>query len=204
MWLSSLVSLLILSACVGGKRMPCNGNERAEVIKPYFNDSTTTAKYKAEVSIFGKHFSGILLFKFLNDTTCNSVFVTIPGLKLFDLRLTSDSCHVNSCITQLNKPGVLHTIEKNIRIFTMLDNYSDTLVCMKESSYKGVIWRRNTLAGVYDFYQSPEGTVDKIEYLTKRMRKKIILRASAFNTSLPEVVIIKNERIHLSIQLTKL
>ena len=204
LWLSNLLLLTILASCSGHRKLPCDGSEKASIPKTYFNKTTTTAKYKADISIFGKHLSGILLIKFLNDTTCNSVFLTVPGLKLFDLRLTPDSCHVNSCIAQLNKPGVLATIEKNIRIFTMLDNYSDSMVCMKEGSYKGVIWRRNTFAGLYDVYQSTEGNIDRIEYFTKKMRKKIVLTATDFDLTLPNTVNIRNKRIHLFIHLSQL
>ena len=202
---SSLVVILFLFSCSSVKRISGIEMDRVDtILHSYFDSSATSVKYKAEISIFGKHFSGILLFKFTNDTTCRSAFVTIPGMKLFDLQLTPKTCQVYECIPQLNKPAVLATIEKNIRIFTMLDDFKGKTLNIYTNLNQDLICRKNTLKGTYDFYESKEGKISKIEYLNKKLKKKIILTAQEFQGSLPGIVNIKNRGINLSIHLIKL
>jgi len=202
---SSVVVVSFLFSCSSVKQVSGIEKDNAETtLHTYFNSSATSAKYKAEISIFGKHFSGILFFKFTNDTTCRSAFVTVPGMKLFDLQLTPQACQVNECIPQLNKKGVLATIEKNIRIFTMLDNYIGENVDILPSHDQSLLVRRFTIHGAYNFYQYQDDRIFKIEYLNKAFKKKIILTAQDFQGSLPGIVNIKNRGINLSIHLIKL
>ncbi len=169
----------------------------------YFNVGQTSARYKAEVSIFGKSFSGIISFKFKNDTTCRAAFITMPGAKLFDLELTPRTDTVYSCLAQLNNPAVLRTIQHNIRTFVMLDDYQGETQRLTDKEFEGTIWRRNTPDQVYHYYQPAGEPITKIELLDKKLKKKVELTAQDFKGSLPATVQIDGTYT-LSIHLTQL
>jgi hypothetical protein len=201
--LSSICLLLMLSCSTtkhGRQVIPVGEN----VFHKYLDSTHTSARYKAEVNSYGKRFSGILFLKFTNDTTCHVAFVSVMGMKLIDMELTPKSDTVLFCLEQLNKPIVLSTIKKNIRIFAMLDNYEGELQCMTYEAFKGVIWRRYTANEIYYYYQPTGEKITKIQLLTKKLNKRVELTAKDFDDNLPSTVHIRQINFNLSIHLTKL
>ncbi len=195
---------MLLLSCRGAKYKHWKGTAAgADTFRSYFDSTHTSAKYKAEVSIFGKNFSGIIYFKFRNDTTCRAAFITIPGAKLFDLELTPRTDTVYACLEQLNHAGVIRTIESHIRTFLMLDNYEGDPQRLTDAQFKGAIWRRSTPEHTYHFYQPTGEPITKIELLDKKLKKKSELTASHFTGSLPANVQIEGTYT-LSIHLTQI
>ena len=174
-----------------------------KTFKNYFNSSNTPVQYKADINVYGKFFSGILFVKFLNDTTCHVAFTTIPGIKLFEIGLTPKSDTIYACFDKMNRPVILKSIKKNIRIFVMLDNYVKDMQSFKKEGFKGVIWRNYTSTELYQFYQ-PEGEpINKIELRSKGFNKRIILNVKYFKGNIPSDINIKNYSYNLSIHLTQ-
>ena len=204
LWLSSSLLLLTTLACSTTKYKRWTETSTGEsTFQSYFNGSQPAARYKAEVSIYGKHLSGILFFKFTNDSTCHVAFVTVPGAKLFDLQLTPRTDTVYECLPQLNRPGVLKTIKNDIRTFVMLDNYDGNMLRMEDKYFKGVIWRKTTPDHIYHYYQPSGEPITRVEQLTKNFKKKVELTATDFRGSLPAQVHILG-KFSLSIHLTLL
>jgi hypothetical protein len=207
LWLGSqcLFLFLLMFSCSGTKYSSWKlVPEKKNEFQSYFDNTHTTARYKAEVNSYGKRFSGILFLKFTNDTTCHVAFVSVPGMKLIDMQLTPKTDTVYECMDQLNKAGVIYTIKKNIRIFAMLDNFEGEMQSLNNEAFKGVLWRRYTPNEIYQYYQPSGEKITKIELLTKKRKKKVELTATDFNGNLPSTVHIKQINFNLSIHLTQL
>jgi hypothetical protein len=199
-----LAAVLLLGGCRGGRyhRWEASAADQTP-FAGYFNANQPSARYKAEVSIFGKSFSGIISFRFSNDTTCRAAFITMPGAKLFDMELTPHTDSVYSCLSQLSNPAVLRTIQYNIRTFVMVDDYQGEAQRLTDAAFKGIIWRRNTPDQVYHYYQPAGEPITRIELLDKKLKKKVELTAQDFRGSLPATVQIDGTYT-LSIHLTQL
>src|SRR6478736_2070960 len=124
-WLSSLCVLML--ACTASKKSQLVKTDMDQSsFKRYFEGTSTVTKYKTDVNLYGRNFSGILFFKFKNDTTCHVSMITVPGAKLFDMELTPTRDTIFDCLSQLDRDAVIKTIANNIRMFVMLDNFIDS------------------------------------------------------------------------------
>jgi len=122
LWLSSLL-IFFLSCVITSKLSKRKETSDTTTIQNYFSNKGNTFQYKTDVTIYGKFFSGILFIKFTNDTTCRVAFTTPPGAKLFEMQLTPKTSTTFEVIKQMDRAIVIKAIQKNIRMFVMLDNF---------------------------------------------------------------------------------
>jgi hypothetical protein len=179
-----------------------SGNTK--VFENYFDSTNTPVRYKADVTVYGRVFSGILFLKFFNDTTCHVAFTTMPGTKLFEMEFTPKTDTIYECFEKMNRPAILKGIKKNIRIFAMLDNYIKEVQSFKNEEFTGIIWRKYTSSELYQFYQPQDESINKIELMSKSYNKKIVLDVLNFKSNIPSDINIKNYTYNLSIHLTQL
>lgn len=73
-----------------------------------------TAFYHASINVVGKHFSGLVFIKSLEDHTRRVVFSSQTGLTLFDFEYGDNgSFHVRHVIPQLNNRLVIQTLRSD-------------------------------------------------------------------------------------------
>ncbi|MFH1121595.1 MAG: hypothetical protein V1775_17380 [Bacteroidota bacterium] len=119
--------ILITFAFITGACSGLKGFEKTDPEKftnnpfPPLKGEYGQALYKTQMDAFGKHFSGILLFK---PEPLNSSFRVVLlsefGLNLMDLSMKSNGTTVNSCQDFLNRPVIINSIEKNIRMLVYI------------------------------------------------------------------------------------
>lgn len=82
-------------------------------LKPDFNHTI----YKTAVDVLGKHISGILLIKYMPDSSTRIVFSNEMGFSYFDFGFGTDTgFHVYQIIPQMNKKGLIKTLRKDFEL----------------------------------------------------------------------------------------
>ena len=84
--------------------------------KPDFH----TALYTATVDVVGKHLSGLLLIKTMNDKSTRIDFSSEMGLKFFDFEFDSvGTFNVHYVLDKMNRKPVLTTLRKDFELVLM-------------------------------------------------------------------------------------
>jgi len=146
--------------------------------------------------------SGVLLLKRMPDHTTRAVFQNEMGFSFFDFEWDDrDSFKVNRVIPQLDKPAVIATLEKDLRLLLMkgLDYGS-------EQYYRddAATWHRFTLDKGYAWYVEENNLLTRIENSGKRRVITMGLSGPGQPGSLPGGVLIRHHRAGFTIQLHKI
>jgi hypothetical protein len=84
-----------------------------EKLKPDF----LHAEYKTSVDVIGKHLSGLLLIKFMPDSSTRIVFTNEMGFSFFDFAFYADTGFiVYHIVPQMNKPALIKTLRKDFEL----------------------------------------------------------------------------------------
>ena len=94
------------------KRAPTEEN-CIEKFKPVFRRD----EYKISVDVVGKHLSGLLLIKYMPDSSTRIVFTNELGLSFFDFGFLHDNGFaVYHIVSQMNKPALIKTLRKDFEL----------------------------------------------------------------------------------------
>ncbi len=207
LWLNSLLLVLCLASC---GRMQVAQMTQVECKSEYywklFDSTHTTHQYKTEVTLYGKFFSGILVLKQINDTTCRSAFTTVMGAKLFELIVSPQKDSVIYTIPQMSNNTVVAAIAKDIRTFALLNKFTTLPLCRKEDKVDGEIVERRTKQEIYRyFYKRNNLILNQIQVLSEGFKTKTLFDLTyASNAVLPKDVYITHLNFKLKIHLTSL
>jgi hypothetical protein len=84
-----------------------------EKFKPDFRHE----EYKTSVDVIGKHISGLLLIKYMPDSSTRIVFTNEMGLSFFDFGFLRDSGFaVYHIVPQMNKAALIKTLRKDFEL----------------------------------------------------------------------------------------
>ena len=84
------------------------------------------------IDVLGKHLSGILIIKNIDNKTNRCVFLNEMGITFFDLSLEENQYHYENIMSSLNKKGVKISLAKNLGMILM------------NGIYKSIISEENT------------------------------------------------------------
>jgi hypothetical protein len=82
-------------------------------------------EYKTSVNVVGKYISGLLLIKYMPDSSTRIVFTNEMGLSFFDFGFSQDNRFtVYHIISQMNRPAIIKTLRKDFELimFRNMDN----------------------------------------------------------------------------------
>jgi hypothetical protein len=91
------------------------------------------ATYNTKIDFYKKHFSGLLLFKAVNDTDNRVVFVTETGFKLFDFEFTPHNFNIQYCLPPLRKKMILNIFKNDLGQLVQSDTISPLHINQKDS-----------------------------------------------------------------------
>lgn len=123
-----LSSLLLLSSCAYQKLNKQNTTGKAllntEVLQPLIPSNNQSAKYKAEIDVLTKHFTGIVVLKQTDESTSHIVFVTELGMRMFDFVVKGDSVKADFVFDALNKPQFVNMLTSSFRDILLIPVYN--------------------------------------------------------------------------------
>jgi len=99
--------------------------------KPDFNHVI----YKTSVDVFGKHISGLLIMKFMPDSSTRVVFSNEMGFSFFDFGFLPDSgFKVYQIVPQMNKKGLIKTLRKDFELVMFRNMDVSRYFALKDSN----------------------------------------------------------------------
>ena len=100
-----------------------------------FSPQFTNTLYSATVDITKHHFSGILFFKFMPDSSTRVVFTNEMGVKFFDFEFTKENEFIKHyAMPKLDKKVVIKALHKDLELVILHQDLSDA-VLLKDSVY---------------------------------------------------------------------
>lgn len=161
-----------------------------------------TELYNAQINVTGKHLSGLLLFKTMQDSSIRVVFTSETGLTFFDFEFSENDFEVINCISKLNKKPVIKQLKNDIGLLLrheMKDKPSLTMSGNNELYFgykksKETIWYITDNDCMY---------IKRIETASQK-KKKVIVNLTSFGTTLPDSAYLEHQLFEFNISLQKI
>lgn len=165
------------------------------ITNPYFSNPKKDYVYKADINLYKKNFSGILILKKLGVRHHRIVFTTELGNTVFDFSFRDGDFRVNHILSEMNKKIVINLLKKDFRTL-VTENPS---VLNRFASQDRFIFETEMAKGKYYYY-----TIDrKLEKIvqTKNGKKKVSFIFSSVDAEVAKNIQILHHNIKLSIRL---
>lgn len=167
--------------------------------RPTLQGKYQQALYKTQMDAFGKHFSGILLFKpEPADSSYRVVMLSEFGLNLMDLSLKKAGTEVINCQDFLNRPVIINSIEKNIRLLVFIPEFRKSKKYHNPETNEFALKSGCLNKKIYFYNQ--EGTVTRIEQ-RKFLQNRLIVKMEGEN-ALPSLISFENRPVKRSMKLS--
>lgn len=165
------------------------------VTNPYFSNPEKDYVYKADIDLYRKTFSGILILKKLGVQHHRVVFTTEMGNTIFDFSFKGNDFIVNHILADINKKMVINLLKKDFRTLTK-ENLSvlNTFTSQDRLIFETKIDERK------HYYHTIDGNLEKIVQ-TKNRKKRVSFIFSAVNAEVAKNIQILHHNIKLSIRL---
>ncbi|HEY2350818.1 MAG TPA: hypothetical protein VGH64_17480 [Puia sp.] len=169
-----------------------------------FKPAFRLAEYKISVEVIGKHISGLLLIKYMADSSTRIVFTNEMGFSFFDFGFSGDTGFtVYHIIPQMDKAALIKTLRKDFELI-MFKNMDES------KSYRLI-----DSEAIYHAYPQTKGvnyyvTDDQCSRLIKMQRssnKKPVMEAFFVDYSKghsPDSIFIHHLNFNFSISLKKI
>ena len=160
------------------------------------------ATYNTKIDFYKKHFSGLLLFKAVNDTNNRVVFVTETGFKLFDFEFTPHSFNIQYCLPPLRKKLILDVFKNDLGQLIQTDTVSPVYINQKDSLITFTFARGNNKYEDY-IVDSKSGQLTAIERGSKCV-KQVSTKIVGINKGNFDEISIRHHALKLHIYLKQI
>ncbi|WP_299439099.1 hypothetical protein [uncultured Aquimarina sp.] len=168
------------------------------VQNPYFSNLEVDYVYKADITVYGNEFSGILIAKKIATQKHRIVFTSQFGSTFFDIEFEKDSYKINSIVEQLDRKIILNTLVKD---FSLLIKEKGTVVESYYNDTYNVLKNEKDKRSNYYFYSQPDQILHKIVHATKRKEKVVIHFNNISDNQIARNISIDHKNIKLNIEL---
>lgn len=178
---------------------------RLNDIKPWFVEGLDHYLFNAEIDIYGNHFGGMLVIKYLSKESCRVVCITEVGIKVFDMEFfTNGDFKLHYCLDAINRKIIINTLKYDIGL--MLANIpSDNKITLSEDSKQNETLLKSTGHSGTKFYLLNNKSLRVEEILTRKsLQKKVEIKYFSNNQSELDSVRIKHYDIRLRINLSRI
>lgn len=199
-YLLFISNLLLLIGCSSPYKslQPAEGDVYSvEKFKPAFK----IALYQAYVDVLGKHLSGLLLLKTMQDSSIRIVFSNEMGLKYFDFEFALDGkFKVHYILEKLNRKTVLSTLRSDFQLILMQNLNYNKAYLLKDNQFNYYVF---PVGNELYYYVSEKGKLERVEIGT---RNKIKVRAimQNYSNNVPDTISIEHYNFNFTITLKRL
>ncbi|MDA3615952.1 hypothetical protein [Polluticaenibacter yanchengensis] len=167
-----------------------------EYNKRYFDDAAKDYIYKANIAIYGKELSGILIFKKIDEQRHRLVLTTDFGNKLMDVEISGQDFLVHFVMEDLNRKIILNTLKKDFRLL-LQKHYA---IERTYSNGTTIIAKTKTGGKQYLHILKADSLLGKVDYVPHR-QSKLSLQFSPETTGFTKLINIYHHKIKLKIDL---
>ncbi|MCB0518576.1 MAG: hypothetical protein H6577_10370 [Lewinellaceae bacterium] len=158
--------------------------------------------YSTQVDVIGKHLSGLLIFKTMDDGSKRAVFTSETGPTLFDFEFKGDSFKKHFCIEKLDRKAVINTLRRDLSLLLMEGVGEASGKVWKDEHYLYFPFQKGKETA---WYLTDHGCRQllRIENAS-RHKKKTILSFPPIQNTLPDSALIEHQNFNFAIRLTRL
>ena len=196
------ISIFMFWGCSSQYKSLITADGNVYAIQKFKPDFKSTL-YQAFVNVAGKHLSGLLLIKTMENGNTRIVFSNEMGIKYFDFEFATDGKFtVHFILEKMNRKAVISTLKEDFELILMLNlDYNKAFILKNNESLYFVFQD----AGEFRYYITDHETkkLEGIESGTKNKRK---VKAQMFNytENVPDSISIEHCNFNLNISLKRL
>lgn len=176
---------------------PANGD--VNCIKSFAPQFTNTL-YSAGVDVTKHHFSGILFFKYMPDSSTRVVFTNEMGVKFFDFAFTKDDEFIKYYVmAKLDKRVIVKALRKDLELVILHQDLSNA-VLLKDSTYN---YTAIPNSKGNDYYITDH--CSKLIRIEKASKKKAVVEVQMlnYNNGIPDNISIVHKNFKFNILLKR-
>jgi hypothetical protein len=170
-----------------------------EQFKPTFS----SALYKTEVEVTGKHIGGLLLIKTLADSSIRMVFSNQLGFKFFDFGFSRDSgFQVHYIMKQMDKKAVLITLRKDFELVLMQDITSKRAYVLRDEQHNYYAFPQEK--GIN--YYITDSSCSQLLLMQRASKRKAVVEVimKDYDHGMPDTIGISHKNFNFTISLKKI
>jgi hypothetical protein len=140
LFLSSLLVILFTS-CAPTFKYHFKGVEvvNNKTVKPVVQPNEALL-YKAQIKLYNKYFSGLILLKQTTQDTAHLVFVTELGMQMFDFEIANNQLNLKYVFEPLNKPKILSLLAHDMKLILLQYLYEQESKVYENGDNSGLIY----------------------------------------------------------------
>ena len=199
-----LLSVLVVS-CATNSYKNLHATETKTIdstlLRVLFKNTNPAPLYKTDVTLYGKKFGGLLLVKYMPDSSYRIVFTNETGVKFFDMEWKHEKFTVHYCMDKFNRDAVLTTIASDIKLVITEYKQAKTAAVLADATTEFKIYKFNSdNVQEYYFCNASNNELSKIEQAEGK-KKKVIVNLSTYKNLIPSLITIEHKNIRLKIEL---
>jgi len=168
---------------------------KTSIHNPYFSNKTIDYIYKANIDVYKKSFSGILIIKKIDNQHHRIVFTTEMGNKLFDFSFIKGEFNVNFIIDEMNKSILINILKKDFKVLiTEQLKINDTYTLDKTNVFESEIDKKK------HFFFIANNQLNKIIRI-RNGKEKVVFLFTQINDTIANNIQILHYNIKLNIKL---
>ncbi|WP_338732110.1 hypothetical protein [Mangrovimonas cancribranchiae] len=193
----SLLAVLLFSCGSYPKKQHFKTTENTQNVfsNPYFSNTSKDYIYKANISAYGKSFSGLFIVKKIEENQHRIAFTTEMGNKIFDFTIKNNTFSVNYILDDLNRKLLLNVLKQD---FTALvqEHITISKTFLKDST---PIFETQILDKPH-YYVTKNNSLSQIVSV-KNGKAKTVFSFSKINDNIANKITITHHNITLKINL---
>lgn len=167
-----------------------------------FRPDITSVLYNSHINVVGKHLSGLLLFKKMEDSSTRVLFSNEMGVKFFDFEFAPSGFKVIYCIKQLNKKVVINELKKDIGLLIFYQINIKSGECLQSDNELYFAFKSGPETNYY-ITDKKCTNLNKIENATAK-KKKILFTLTDYKSGMPDSVYIEHQNFEFNISLKQI
>lgn len=193
----SLLFLLLISCKVQSPKVAYT------IPKPFIVEAGKSLVYRASFNYKDYHFSGLCVFKKIEERNIRVVFLNEMGMTFMDFELTPSDLIVHKMVDQLNRGILLGFIENDFRQLLMTDLFDPMRVNFKKMEKSNTFQARDKLRTTY-FIEKEGGKIARSVRKGFLGAKKSSVSYEYRLSNIPEEIMLKHYQVKMNLKLTLL
>lgn len=179
---------------------PATGDiNHIQKFKPVFNNTL----YKAQIDVVGKHLSGLLLIKKLEDSSTRIVFSNEMGFKFFDFEFKPNGdFNALYVVKQMDKKPVIKTLKKDFELILFPQADAPKAYMLKDAQSLYYIFPKPK--GTYCYTTDLEGKHIKAIQIASPRKPIVEAVMKNYNRGVPDTIGITHSNFNFTIGLKKI
>jgi hypothetical protein len=191
--------LSLANSCKSSYRHLQKSNADVHCIEQFAPKFSNTL-YSAYVDVTKHHFSGLLFFKLMPDSSMRIVFTNEVGVKFFDFAFTKDQEFIKYyALKKLNKKVVINALKNDLRIVLLHPDYNKAKA-LQDSTYTYISFPDKS---GHDYYLTDHcNSLVRIEKSSKR-KPVVVTQMLDYKNCVPDSIDIQHKNFKFTIALKR-